>query len=91
MGLSWFWSAWALVVLPGTGLRQAQPIVPAIAACSLPLTRTILFFQMEYYAPGFRRVAFVDRSDLSASVVSALVNDFAEITIPASGNVLKDV
>jgi len=54
MGLSWFWSAWALVVLPGTGLRQAQPIVPAIAACSLLLTRTILFSKW-----NIMRLAFV--------------------------------
>ena len=51
------------------------------------------FFNMEYSAPGFRRVSFVERNDISASVVSALGNElpFAEITIPASGNVLKAV
>jgi len=51
------------------------------------------FFNMEYSAPGFRRVCFVERNDVSASVVSALGNEhpFAEITIPASGNVLKAV
>lgn len=51
------------------------------------------FLNMDYYAPGFSRVAFVERNDVSETVVSALKNDlpFAEITIPASGNVLKAV
>lgn len=48
---------------------------------------------MEYYAPGFRRIGFVEIKDVSASVEAAFGNEhpFAEITIPASGNVLKAV
>lgn len=51
------------------------------------------FFNMDYYAPGFRRATFIERNDVSESVVSAFENDlpFAEITIPASGNVIKAV
>ena len=51
------------------------------------------FYNMDYYAPGFRRATFVERNDVSESVVSAFENDlpFAEITIPASGNVIKAV
>nr|CAD1821793.1 unnamed protein product [Ananas comosus var. bracteatus] len=51
------------------------------------------FFNMDSYVPGFSRVVFVERNDVSETVVSALRNDlpFAEITIPASGNVLKAV
>lgn len=49
------------------------------------------FFFMDHYEPGFRRVSFVERNDVSASVESAFGNEhpFAEIQIPASGNVLK--
>ena len=51
------------------------------------------FFNLAYHAPGFHRVGFLERKDVSASVVSALENElpFAEITIPASGNVLTAV
>jgi len=52
-----------------------------------------------FYRPKFgtidlltnRRATFVERNDVSESVVSAFENDlpFAEITIPASGNVIK--
>lgn len=51
------------------------------------------FLNMDSYVPGFSRVVFVERNDVSETVVSALRNDlpFAEITIPASGNVLKAV
>ena len=51
------------------------------------------FFNMEYCAPGFNRVCFVERNDISASVESAMVNElpFADINIPASGHVLKAV
>lgn len=54
---------------PGTADR------PSDSCLFTPFDSYDPFFQMEYYAPGFRRVAFVDRSDLSASVVSALVNE----------------
>lgn len=58
-----------------------------------PLDSYDPFFNMDHYAPGLRRVGFVERNDVSASVESALVNElpFAEITIPASGPVLKAV
>lgn len=51
------------------------------------------FLNMDSHVPGFSRVVFVERNDVSETVVSALRNDlpFAEITIPASGNVLKAV
>lgn len=51
------------------------------------------FFKMDYYAPYFHRISFVEKKDVSESVMSALKNEhpFAEITIPASGNVLKSV
>lgn len=51
------------------------------------------FFDMNYYAPGFRRVGFVEINDVSASVESAFGNEppFADIEIPASGPVLKAV
>ena len=51
------------------------------------------FFKMDYYAPGFHRVGFVERNDVSASVESSFGNElpFADITIPASGPVLKAV
>lgn len=73
--------------VPGTADR------PSDTSLFTPFDSYYPFFNMEYYAPGFRRVCFVDRSDVSASVVSALENElpFAEITIPASGNVLKAV
>lgn len=77
------WYAFA----PGSALHAPD--------CSLfaPFDSYDPFFNMEYYAPGFRRVGFVERNDVSASVVSALGNElpFAEITIPASGHVLKAV
>jgi len=42
---------------------------------------------MDYYAPRFHRATFVERNDISESVVSTFENDlpFTEITIPASG------
>lgn len=49
---------------------------------------------MDYHLPNFRKVSFVERQpDLTESVVSAFANEspFAEIEIPASGNVLKAV
>ena len=48
---------------------------------------------MDYYAPGFHRISILERNDVSTSVVSALSNEppFADITIPASGHVLKAV
>lgn len=53
------------------------------------------FLNKNYNAPNFSRVGFVERNDVSvsASVMSAMENEhpFAEITIPASGNVLKAV
>ena len=51
------------------------------------------FFSMEYYAPGFNRISFVESRDVSASVESAMKNEhpFAGITIPASGPALKAV
>lgn len=58
-----------------------------------PLDSYDAFLNMHYYAPGFRRLCFVERNDVSASVESAFGNElpFAEIKIPASGNVLKAV
>lgn len=58
-----------------------------------PLDSYEPFFNMRYYAPGFRRIGFVERNDVSASVESAFGNElpFAEITIPASGPALKAV
>lgn len=51
------------------------------------------FLDIEYFAPGYRRVGFVERNDVSASVLSAFGNEhpFAEITLPSSGPVLKSV
>lgn len=51
------------------------------------------FYNMGYFAPGFRRIGFVERMDVSATVESAFGNEhpFAEITIPASGPLLKAV
>lgn len=51
------------------------------------------FLNMDSYVPGFSRVVFVEKNDVSETVVSAFRNDlpFADITIPASGNVLKAV
>ncbi|XXG85515.1 hypothetical protein AAC387_Pa11g0577 [Persea americana] len=51
------------------------------------------FFDMDYYAPGYRRVGFVEGNDVSALVESAFGNEhpFTEITIPSSGPVLKAV
>ncbi len=51
------------------------------------------FLNIDSYVPGFSKVVFVERNDVSETVVSALRNDlpFAEITIPASGYVLKAV
>lgn len=51
------------------------------------------FQNLDYYAPGFRRCGFVERNDVSASVVSAFRNEhpFAEITIPSSGPVLNAI
>lgn len=51
------------------------------------------FFNMEYNSPLFRRVSFVETNDVSASVESAFTKEvpFAEIVIPAGGNLLKAV
>lgn len=51
------------------------------------------FFNMEYIAPGFRRLCLVERNDVSALVESTMENElpFSGITIPASGPVLKSV
>ncbi|XXG68939.1 hypothetical protein AAC387_Pa06g1921 [Persea americana] len=51
------------------------------------------FFDMDYYASGYRRVGFIEGNDVSASVELAFGNEhpFAEITIPSSGLVLKAV
>lgn len=48
---------------------------------------------MNYNAPNFRKICFVEKYDTSESVMSAFENElpFAEITIPASGEVLKAV
>ena len=58
-----------------------------------PLDSYDPFFEMNYYAPGFRRVSFVERNDVSATVETAFGNDlpFSEIIIPANGQVLKAV
>lgn len=58
-----------------------------------PLHSYDSFFNMDYKAPGFRRLGIVERNDVSASVVSAMGSElpFAEITIPATGPVLKAV
>jgi hypothetical protein len=77
------WYAFA----PGSSLQAPDSSVFA------PFYSYDQFSNMVYYAPGFRRVGFVERNDVSASVVSALGNDlpFAGITIPASGDVHKAV
>lgn len=48
---------------------------------------------MDYHPIGLRRVCFVESKDVSASVTAAYAHSqpFAEITIPASGTVLKAV
>lgn len=58
-----------------------------------PLESYDPFFYMDYYAPGFRRIGFVERNDVSTSVEGAFVNEapFADITIPAEGPALKAV
>jgi hypothetical protein len=77
------WYAFA----PGSALHVPESCLFA------PLDSYDPFFNMDYCAPDFSRVGFVERNDVSASVVSALENEppFAEITIPASGHVLKAV
>jgi len=72
---------------PGSSLQA--PDVSLFA----PIDSYDPFFNMEHYAPGFHRVGFVERYDVSASVESAFVNEppFADITIPANGPVLKAV
>jgi hypothetical protein len=51
------------------------------------------FFNMHYYAPGFRRICLIERMDFSALIESTMENEhpFSEIKIPASGPVLKSV
>jgi hypothetical protein len=51
------------------------------------------FFNMDYSAPGFNKISFVETHDVSASVESTFGNEppFADIQIPASGPVLKAV
>lgn len=51
------------------------------------------FLDMSHYERGFRRIGFVETTDVSASVMSAFENEnpFAEITIPTSGPALRSV
>lgn len=52
------------------------------------------FLDMEYYRPGFQKVSILEKSDIvSASVETAFKNEqpFADISVPASGPVLKAV
>ncbi len=71
---------------------QALARLPSKTSCSLLLSSYDPFFNMETNAPGFRGV-ILKKEDVSALVVSAMENElpFAEINIPASGNVFKAV
>lgn len=77
------WYAFA----PGTDIQ------PPLGGVFSPFDSYDPFFNTDYFVPGFRCVGFVESHDVSASVASALGNEppFAEITIPASGPVLKAV
>lgn len=73
---------------PGNSIHH-----PLLSCLLKPIDTYEPFFNMEYSAPGYSKAAFVERNDDSASVVSAFLKEhpFAEITIPASGTVLKAV
>lgn len=74
------------------GVPHQAPDISAYSAFA-PLDSYQPFFNMEYISPGFRKVSFVESHDLSELVESTLANEqpFAEITIPASGPVLRAV
>ncbi|XLS71402.1 hypothetical protein HN51_028267 [Arachis hypogaea] len=48
----------------------------------------IRLFNMDYNAPNFKKIHFVETYDTSELVMSAFANEppFSQITIPASGN-----
>lgn len=76
------------------GLAPGVPLhAPSDTNLFSPFDSYDPFFNMEYHPANFRRVCFVESQDVSASVTAAFVNEhpFAEITIPASGPVLKAV
>lgn len=77
------WYTWAA----GSGLQ-----VP-VGGMFGPLESYDPFFNLDYHAPGFHRIAFVERNDVSPSVVSAMANEqpFSDIIIPANGQVLMAV
>lgn len=72
---------------PGNSIHH-----PLVSSLLNPFDTYEPFFNMEYSAPGYSRAGFVERNN-SASAVSAFWKEqpFAEITIPASGPVLKAV
>lgn len=75
------------------GFSPAIPNHPPTDGAFNPIDSYNHFFDMNYYAPGFRKVSFIERNDVSDSVVSAFSNEqpFADITIPAIGNMLKAI
>lgn len=58
-----------------------------------PLSSYEPYFHADYTSPIFRKISFVETHDLTEEVLSALEKEFpfAEINIPASGNVLTAV
>lgn len=82
-----------VLVSPGVGCTVWFGFAHALESSLFnPLDSYDPFALMQYSAPGFRRIGFVERNDASEAVMSALENaPFAEITIPASGHTLKAV
>lgn len=68
---------------------QAPPKVGVFA----PIESYNYFFNMDYNAPNFKKIHFVETYDTSELVMSAFANEppFSQITIPASGEVHKAV
>lgn len=67
--------------------------IPVDNCLFAPLESYTPFFDMQHYAPNFKRIGFVERNDVAPAVASAFQNDvpFAEISIPASGRMLTAI
>lgn len=88
-----------VLVSLGIGCTVWYGLVPGSEHCApiggvfTPIESYDPFFNMDYVAPGFRKISFLEKKDVCESVVSAFENEvpFAEIQIPRGGAIFTVV